>query len=141
MGVVNAVQSAIITNNRRVQTNISGSTLTIIPTQFSGLANFVLNFVVNDIVGEVSTEEARGSGVMEYNDIVMNRMSDQEIMQFFGVDRDSAMIEIANSAGGATGTGGVASNAVARSGPLDTQDNANTTRRPDRLMITLLQLH
>ena len=132
MGVVNAVQSAIITNNRRVQTNISGSTLTIIPTQFSGLANFVLNFVVNDIVGEVSTEEARGSGVMEYNDIVMNRMSDQEIMQFFSGDRDSAMIEIANSAGGATGTGGVASNAVARSGPLDTQDNANTTRRPDR---------
>ena len=56
-----AIQSGITNANRRVQTSLNGSTLSIIPSQFSELAQFVLGITIND----------SAEGVAEWNRFVM----------------------------------------------------------------------
>ena len=46
--IVTSLQSRITTTNRRVQVSRTGNELTIIPTQFSELANFVVDVFIND---------------------------------------------------------------------------------------------
>ena len=46
--MVRSVESAINNANRRLQTDLQGTTLSIIPSQFSELANFVLDLFLND---------------------------------------------------------------------------------------------
>ena len=47
--IINAMQSAIRTSNRRVQVDRPGLTeLTVIPRQYSGLANFIVEVFTND---------------------------------------------------------------------------------------------
>ena len=46
--MISRIESAINNANRRVQTDLAGNTLTVIPSQYSGLANFVLDIFLND---------------------------------------------------------------------------------------------
>ena len=62
--IINAMQSAITTSNRRVQVMRPGLTeLTVIPSQFSGLANFVVEVFTNDTADNV----ARWNSIIENN--------------------------------------------------------------------------
>ena len=112
---VSLIQSAIINNNRRLNTTLNGTVLSILPVQYSEIANFVINLVTNDTA----------AGVTEWNDIVMNRMTDDEITQFFGT-REAGLINTNDS------QGGVASVASALAGTLDRQDSEDPSRIPNR---------
>ena len=57
LDIINTVQSTITSVNRRISTTLTGNTLTILPSQFSGLASFVLDIAINN----------NAAGVANYN--------------------------------------------------------------------------
>ncbi len=46
--IVNTIQSGITNANRRISTTITGNTLTLLPSQYSGLASFILRVAINN---------------------------------------------------------------------------------------------
>ena len=56
--MINAIESGINNANRRITTSRSGNTLTILPSQYSGLANFILGVTINDSASGVDAWNA-----------------------------------------------------------------------------------
>ena len=88
--VLDEIQSGITQANRRVTTTLSGGTLTVVPSQFSELANFVIGLVIND-----SAESA-----MAYNNLVRlaPNLTDADLIdltQNMGVQSTAAPVVVA----------------------------------------------
>ena len=113
--MINAIESGINNANRRITTSRSGNTLTILPSQYSGLANFVLGVEIND----------DAAGVTAWNTII-------------DANPTLAAINVPTLVGPAlrisSDNGGIQSYGptIVRD-PADTQASRSTTRRPDRV--------
>ena len=81
--MVSRIESAINSANRRVQTDLAGNTLTVIPSQYSGLANFVLDIFLNDTDQNV----ARWNAIVAANVATQERLTGREIntLDFGGI--------------------------------------------------------
>ena len=73
--IINSIQSRITNANRRLQVTRSGNQLTILPSQYSGLANFVLDIFINDSVTNVE----RWNTIVRANSITQPDLAAQEI--------------------------------------------------------------
>ena len=87
--ITNAMESAIIANNRRVQVTRTGNQLSVIPSQFSGLANFVVDIFINDSVANVE----RWNTIVEANGPVNAQVAEDGT-----ITADSGQIPLFNRA-------------------------------------------
>ena len=124
--IVDQLISGIEAVNRRVAIQRAGNRLSILPSQYSELANFVLGIITNETVGQLPSMDANGtptegSGVLEWNRLVIAN-PDQ-------LDPVTWMINTANETMGVQSTPDPLIPVIA---PADTQAVPSPSRRPRR---------